>query len=100
MAAIAGVVTGPPFLLSNAVGRAVIAEEVRFPAGTAADTLAYTSPNIAKILAIIGNVSYSAPVEAETGATTTMKIADTIPATEFMSVLVIGHARRVHSGGL
>lgn len=100
MAAIAGVVKRPPIEYGKAVGRSVIGEVVQFPTGAALDTLAYVSAYIAEIIAIIGNVTYTAPVAAESGATTTMKVSDAIPASEFMDVLVIGYARKVHSGGL
>jgi hypothetical protein len=83
----------------NAAGHALIGEIVRFPAGTAADTLAFVSKYLEEIVAVIGNVSFTAPVKSADGATTTMKIADTVPASEFMDVLVLGFARRVHSGG-
>jgi hypothetical protein len=100
MAAVAGVTVGPPIEIGKAVGRSIIMEVVRFPASTAADTLAYVSAYIAEIIAIVGNVSYTAPVAAESGATSTITTHDTIAASNFDSVLVIGYARRVHSGGL
>jgi hypothetical protein len=99
MATIAGVTQGPPVSYGNAAGHALIGEIVRFPAGTAADTLAFVSKYLEEIVAVIGNVSFTAPVKSADGATTTMKIADTVPASEFMDVLVLGFARRVHSGG-
>lgn len=99
MAAILGVTTGPPIELGKAVGRSLIMEVVRFPAGTAADTLAFVSQYIAEIIAIVGNVSFTAPVISEAGATSTLTIHDTIAASNFNDVLVIGYARRVHSGG-
>lgn len=100
MAAVAGVTTGPPISWGNANGRAVIAEVVRFPASTAADTLAFVSKYIEEIIAVVGNVSFTAPVKSADGATTTMTTMDTIAASNFNDVLVIGYARRVHSGGL
>lgn len=99
MAAVAGVTTGPPIEIGKAVGRSIIMEVVRFPASTAADTLAFVSKYIAEIIAIVGNVSFTAPAIAESGATTTMTTHDTIAASNFNDVLVIGYARRVHSGG-
>jgi hypothetical protein len=100
MAAIAGVTQGPPVSWGNAAGRAVIAEIVRFPAGTAADTLAFVSKYLEEIIAVVGNVQFTAPVKSTNGATTTMTILDTIAAENFVDVMVIGYARRVHSGGL
>lgn len=100
MAAVAGVVIGPPIPWGNANGRAVIGEVVRFPASTAADTLAYVAAYIAQIIAIIGDVQFTAPVALESGATTTMTTNDTVAASNFIDVLVIGYARKVHSGGL
>lgn len=100
MATVAGVTIGPPVSWGNAAGRAVIGEIVRFPASTAADTLALTCQYIAEIIAIIGNVSHDAPVKAESGATSNLITHDTIAASNFDDVLVIGYARKVHSGGL
>lgn len=100
MAAVAGVTKGPPVFNFSANGRAVVGEVVQFPASTAADTLALTCKYIAEIIAIIGNVSYTAPVKAESGATSTLTTHDTIAASNFDDVLVIGYARQVHSGGL
>lgn len=99
MAAIAGVTNGPPISYGNAAGHALIGEVVRFPAGTAADTLAFVSKYLEEIVAVIGNVQFTAPVKDSNGATTTMTILDTIAASNFMDVLVLGFARRVHSGG-
>jgi hypothetical protein len=100
MAAVAGVTQGPPISWSNANGRAVIAEVIRFPASTAGDTLALVCKYIAEIICVVGNVSFTAPVAAETGATSTLTTMDTIAASNFNDVLVIGYARKVHSGGL
>ena len=100
MAAVAGVTAGPPISYGNAAGRAVIAEVIRFPASTAADTLALVCKYIEEIIAIVGNVSFTAPVKASTGATSTLTTHDTIAASNFNDVLVIGYAMRVHSGGL
>lgn len=100
MAAVLGVTKGPPISWGNAVGRAVIAEVIQFPASTAADTLALTCKYIAEIIAIVGNVSYAAPVKAESGATSALITMDTIAADNFNDILVIGYARKVHSGGL
>ena len=100
MAAVAGVTQGPPVSWGNANGRAVIAEIVRFPASTAGDTLAFVSKYLEEIIAIIGNVSFTAPVKASTGATTTITTMDTIAASNFNDIQVIGYARSVHSGGL
>lgn len=100
MAAVAGVTIGPPIAYGNAGGRALIAEVVRFPASTAADTLALVCKYVAEIYTIVGNVSFTAPVVAESGATSTLTTMDTIAASNFNDVLVIGYARKVHSGGL
>lgn len=100
MAAVAGVTIGPPIPWGNANGRALIGEVIRFPASTAADTLALVCKYIEEIYAIIGNVSFTAPVKASTGATSTLTTHDTIAASNFNDVLVIGYARPVHSGGL
>jgi hypothetical protein len=100
MAAVAGVTKGPPVSYGNAAGRAVIGEIVQFPASTAGDTLAFVSKYLEEIIAVIGNVSYTAPVKSADGATTTMTTHDTIAASNFDDVLVLGYARRVHSGGL
>jgi hypothetical protein len=100
MAAVAGVTAGPPLHWGNAAGRAVIAEIVRFPASTAGDTLAFVSKYLEEIIAVIGNVSFTAPVKSVDGAATTMTTHDTIAANNFNDVLVIGYARRVHSGGM
>lgn len=86
-------------MYGNAGGRALIAEIWRFPASTAADTVAFVAAYIAEIKGIIGNVSFTAPVKAESGATTTMTTHDTIAASNFDDVLVFGYARQVHSGG-
>lgn len=100
MAAVAGVTKGPPIPWGNANGRALIGEVIRFPASTAADTLALTCAYIAEIFAIIGNVSFTAPVASEAGATAAIITMDTIAASNFNDVLVIGYARKVHSSGL
>ena len=100
MAAVAGVTLGPPVSWGNATGRAVIGELVRFPASTAGDTLALACKYIEEIIAIIGNVSHDAPVKSGDGATSNLITHDTIAASNFNDVLVIGYARRVHSGGL
>lgn len=100
MAAVAGVTKGPPISYGNASGRAVIGEVIQFPASTAADTLALVCKYVAEIIAIVGNVSYTAPVAAESGATSTLTTADTIGASNFSDVIVYGYARKVHSGGL
>lgn len=100
MAAVAGVTKGPPVHMGNAAGRAIIMEVVRFPASTAADTLALVCKYIAEIFAIVGNVSFTAPVAAESGATAALITHDTIAASNFNDVLVIGYARKVHSSGL
>lgn len=100
MAAVAGITKGPPVLLGNAAGRAIIMEVIRFPASTAADTLALVCKYIEEIVAIIGNVSFTAPVKVSSGATSSLITHDTIAADNFNDVLVIGYARQVHSGGL
>jgi hypothetical protein len=100
MAAVAGVTKGPPIAYGNAAGRAIIGEVIQFPASTAADTLSLVCKYIEEIIAIVGNVSYTAPVKAATGATSTLTTHDTIAASNFDDVLVIGYARTVHSGGL
>ena len=100
MAAVAGVTQGPPISFSNAVGRAIIGEVIRFPASTAGDTLALVCKYIEEIVAIIGDVTFTAPVKAASGATSTLTTGDTIGASNFVDVLVIGYARTVHSGGL
>lgn len=99
MAAVAGVTNGPPISYGNAAGRALIGEVVRFPASTAGDTLAFVSKYLEEIVAVVGNVSFTAPVKSGDGATTTMTTHDTIAASNFNDVLVLGFARRVHSGG-
>lgn len=101
MAAIVGAGTnGPPISYGNAAGHALIGEVVRLPgAAAAADTHALVCKYIEEIVAIIGNVSFTAPAKSADGATSTLKIADAIPATEFAEVLVLGYAKRVHSGG-
>ena len=100
MAAVAGVTIGPPIPWGNANNRALVVEVVRFPASTAADTLALVCKYIEEIYAVIGNVSFTAPVKLSTGATSTLTTMDTIAASNFNDVLVIGYARAVHSGGL
>lgn len=100
MAAVAGVTQGPPISWGNAGGRAIIAEVIRFPASTAADTLALVCKYIEEIVAIVGNVSFTTPVKLSTGATSSLITHDTIAASNFNDVLVIGYARTVHSGGL
>lgn len=100
MAAVVGTTPGPPVMLGNACGRAVIMEIVRLPASTAADTMAVVCKYIEEIIAVIGNVSFTAPVKASTGATTTLTTHDTIAASNFNDVLIIGYAKAVHSGGL
>lgn len=100
MAAVAGVTPGPPVMLGNAAGRAVIMEVIRFPASTAGDTLALVCKYIEEIIAIVGNVSHDAPVKVSTGATANLITHDTIAASNFDDVIVIGYARSVHSGGL
>ena len=99
MAAVAGVTQGPPVSYGNAAGHAVIGEIVRFPASAAGDTLAFVSKYLEEIIAVIGNVTFTAPVKSSAGATTTMTTGDTVGASNFMDVLVLGFARRVHSGG-
>lgn len=100
MAAVAGVTKGPPVSYGLANGRAVIGEIIQFPASTAADTLTLVCKYIEEIIAVIGNVSYTAPVKLASGATSTLTTHDTIAASNFNDVLVLGYARQVHSGGL
>lgn len=102
MAAVVPVLQRGPIHYGNAAGHAVIGEVWRFPASTAGDTVSnFVSTYLAEILAVIGNVSFTAPAAAETGATiTTITTLDTIAASNFVDILIIGFARRVHSGGL
>lgn len=99
MAAVAGVTNGPPIMYGNAAGRALIGEVIRFPASAAGDTLALVCKYIEEIVAIVGNVTFTAPVKSADGATSTLTTGDTIAASNFIDVLVLGFARRVHSGG-
>lgn len=101
MAAVVPTLQGPPIPWGNAAGRALIAEVWRFPASTAADTVSnFVCQYLAEIKAVIGNIQFTAPAIAETGATiTTITTLDTIAASNFVDVLFIGFARRVHSGG-
>lgn len=101
MAAITSIaVQGPPILLGNAAGHAVIMEAWRIPASTAGDTQTLVSPNIATIIAVLGNVQHAAPANSENGASIDVITSDTVAADNFTWVLIIGFARRVHSGGL
>src|SRR5678815_3411728 len=101
MAAVVPVLQRGPISWGNANGRAVIAEVWRFPASTAADTVSsFVAAFIAEIIAVIGPVTFTAPAAAESGATiTTVTTSVTIAASNFVDVLIIGYARRVHSGG-
>jgi hypothetical protein len=101
MAAVVPTLQGPPISYGNAAGRALIGEVWRFPTSTAADTVSnFVAAYLAEIKAVIGNITFTAPGIAETGATiTTITTLDTIAASNFMDVLFIGFARRVHSGG-
>lgn len=100
MAAVVPVLQRGPIPWGNANGRAVIGEVWRYPASTAADTAAVTCQFIAEIIAVVGNVSFQAPVALESGATVGTITHDTIAASNFDDVLIIGYARKVHSGGL
>lgn len=102
MAAVVPVLQRGPIPWGNANGRAVIAEVWRFPASTAADTVSsFVSMFLAEIIAVVGNISFTAPAAAESGATiATITTHDTIAASNFNDVLFIGYARKVHSGGL
>lgn len=100
MAAVVPVLQRGPIAWGNAGGRAIIAEVWRYPASTAADTAAITCAFIAEIIAVIGNVSFQAPVALETGATVGTITHDTIAAPNFDDVVIVGYARKVHSGGL
>lgn len=95
MAAVAGVQTGPPIRWGNAGGKAIIAEVWRFPASTAADTLSMVSTNIAKFLALIGDVQHTAVTDTEAGITVACITLDTIAASNFIEVLLVGYARDV-----
>lgn len=102
MAAVVPVLQRGPIPWGNANGRAVIAEIWRFPASTAADTVSsFVSMFLAEIIAVVGNVQFTAPGAAETGATiATVTTLDTVAASNFTDVIFIGYARKVHSGGL
>jgi hypothetical protein len=102
MAAVAPVLRQGPIHWGNAGGRAVIAEVWRFPASTAADTVSnFVAQFLEEIIAVIGNVQFTAPAINANGATiTTITTLDTIAASNFVDVIFIGFARRVHSGGL
>lgn len=102
MAAVAPALQRGPIPWGNAGGKAIIAEVWRFPASTAADTVSnFVAAFLAEIIAVIGDVSFTAPAAAETGATiATITTLDTIAASNFVDVIFIGYARRVHSGGL
>lgn len=102
MAAVVPVLQQGPIPWGNASGHALIAEVWRFPASTAADTVSnFVAAFLSKILAVVGPVQFTAPGEAETGATiATITTLDTIAASNFVDVMFIGYARRVHSGGM
>lgn len=100
MAAITSIaIQGPPVLLGNAVGRAVIKEYWRVPASTAGDTQTIVSPNIAQVIAVTGNAQHTAVTDAETGSSIPLTTLDTVSASNFAWVEVTGFARKVHSGG-
>lgn len=96
MAAITGIIiTGPPIRWGNANGKAIIAEVWRVPASTAGDTQTLTSTNIAKLIAVTGDVSYTAVTDNEAGISIPVTTLDTVAASNFVNVLVIGYARDV-----
>jgi hypothetical protein len=100
MAAITTIVKpGPSVLLGNAVGRAIIMERFRIPAAAAGDTQTLVSTDIEEVLAVVGNVSYTALSVNPNGVSIPVTLLDTVAASNFADVLVIGYARRVHSGG-
>lgn len=100
MAAITSIiVTGAPIHWGNAAGRAIIAEVWRIPASTAGDTQTLVSNYIAEVIAVQGPVSYTALVPNESGVSIPVTTLNTIAASNFANVLVIGYARRVHSSG-
>lgn len=95
MAAVAGVQIGPPIRWGNANGKAIIAEVWRFPASTAADTLALVSTNIAQFIAFVGPFSHTAVTNTEAGVSVAVITSVTIAASNFVEGLLIGYARDV-----
>lgn len=88
MAAVVGVfVQKVPF--SNAGPGAFIGEVWRFPASTAGDTMTLTTKYIAKIVAVIGDVSATVLLGANVASLTTL---DTIAASNFMDIIVYGYS--------
>lgn len=96
MAAITGIVqTGPPIRWGLANGKALIAEMWRVPASTAGDTQTLASINIAKFLGLLGDCSYTAVTDSEAGVSVPVTTLDTIAASNFANLLLIGLARDI-----
>lgn len=94
MAAITGIVQyGPPIRWGNAAGRAIIAETWRVPASTAGDTQTLVSTNIAGFIAIVGDVSHTVVTDTEVGVSVPVTTLDTVAASNFTELLLIGFAR-------
>ena len=93
---------GPAVLLGNAAGRAVIMERFRIPGAVAAlDTQTIVTQDIEEVLAVIGCVSYTVLTQPNSaGVSIPLTLLDAVAANNFADILVIGFAKRTHSGGL
>lgn len=96
---------GSAVLLGNAAGRAVIMERFRIPGGAggvaAGDTQTIVTQEIEEVLAVCGPVSYTALTQPNAnGVSIPLTLLDAVGANNFADILIMGYARKVHSGGL
>lgn len=88
MAAITGILFIKKIALGGAVTGGLIGEIWRVPASAAADTQTLVCRYITNVLAVIGNAQYTAPTAGSIPALT----LDTVAASSFADILIIGTA--------